>query len=158
MADLAPLISLGHGGRRRSLRRCRAEQGFSLVEVVIAFTILGVGLLAVAGAQVKAIRGGQNGRHLTQAAVLAQNQIEQLNGSRWTTLVPAGWTLLPPVTTQVVTGAGAATEQTYLVSWRSLDLVLGETRALDIRVNWTEPNGRNRSVATSTVRFNRENL
>lgn len=132
--------------------------GFSLIEVMIAFTILGVGLLAVAGAQVSAIQGSQNGRHLTQGAIVAQNQIERLNGSIWTDLVPAGWTAPVARDTNVDDGNGGAIEQSYSVSWRFLNLVLNETRIIDVRVTWTEPNGRNRSLATSTIRFNRKNL
>ena len=114
--------------------------------------------MAVAGAQVKSMQGAQNGRHLTQGAIVAQNQIEQLAGSRWTALVPAGWTVPIPIMTQVDDGAGGATEQTYTVAWRFLNLVPNETRTIDVRVNWTEADGRNRALATSTIRFNRENL
>ena len=136
----------------------RTNDGFSLIEVMIAFTILGVGLLAVSAAQVKSIQGSQSGRHLTQGAIVAQNQIEQLARSRWTSLVPAGWTVPIATTTQVEDGNGGATEQTYTVAWRFLDLLANETRTIDVRVNWTEPDGRNRSLATSTIRFNRGNL
>jgi prepilin-type N-terminal cleavage/methylation domain-containing protein len=155
MADLGPLNRIS--GRRRESRHL-ANGGFSLIEVMIAFTILGVGLLAVAGAQVSSIQGSQSGRHLTQAAIVAQTQIEQLNRSSWTTLVPAGWTVPVAMTTLVDDGNGGAIEQTYNVSWQFLDVFAGETRSIDVRVNWTESNGRNRSVATSTIRFNRENL
>ena len=138
-------------------RRC-SESGFSLIEVMISFTILGVGLLAVAGAQMKSVQGSQNSRHLTQGAIVAQTQAEQLTRSIWTALVPAGWTVPVTIVTSVEDGNGGATEQTYNVSWRFQDLLANETRAIDVRVNWTEPNGRNRSLATSTIRFNRKNL
>jgi type IV pilus assembly protein PilV len=155
MADLDRLDRLSD--RRRESRHL-ADGGFSLIEVMIAFTILGVGLLAVAGAQVSSIQGSQNGRHLTQAAIVAQTQIEQLNRSNWNNLVPAGWTAPVAIMTLVEDGNGGSTEQTYNVSWQFLDVFAGETRSIDVRVNWSEPNGRNRSVATSTIRFNRENL
>jgi prepilin-type N-terminal cleavage/methylation domain-containing protein len=155
MADLGQRDHVA--GRRREARHLR-DGGFSLIEVMIAFTILGVGLLAVAGAQVSSIQGSQSGRHLTQAAIVAQTQIEQLNRSSWTTLVPAGWTVPVPIMTLVEDGNGGSTEQIYNVSWQFLDVFVGETRSIDVRVNWAEPNGRNRSVATSTIRFNRENL
>jgi prepilin-type N-terminal cleavage/methylation domain-containing protein len=155
MADLGQLD--GVSGRRRESRRL-ADGGFSLIELMIAFTILGVGLLAVAGAQVTSIQGSQSGRHLTQAAIVAQTQIEQLTRSSWNNLVPAGWTAPVAIMTLVDDGNGGATEQTYNVSWQFLDVFIGETRSIDVRVNWTELNGRNRSVATSTIRFNRENL
>ncbi len=138
--------------------RPRASRGFSLIEVMIAFTILGVGLLAVAGAQVKAIQGTQSGRHLTQGAIIAQTQIEQLVRSRWTTPVVAGWTAPITQATLVDDGNGVSAEQNYTVVWRFVDLVPNETRTIDVRVTWTEPDGRNRSLATSTILFNVRNL
>ena len=63
-----------------------------------------------------------------------------------------------PITTQVNDGNGGATEQTYNMTWQTLDLLANETRTIDVRVTWTEPDGRNRSLANSTIRFNRENL
>lgn len=138
--------------------RDHASRGFSLIEVMIAFTILGVGLLAVAGAQVKAIQGTQSGRHLTQASIIAQTQIEQLTGSRWATPIVAGWTAPITQATLVDDGNGVFAEQNYTVVWRFVDLVPNETRTIDVRVSWTEPDGRNRSLATSTILFNRRNL
>jgi Tfp pilus assembly protein PilV len=126
---------------------------------MVAFVVLGVGLLAVAGAQVKAIHGTKNGRHLTQAVVVAHTQLEQLTRSSWTSLAPTGgWTAPVQVLASVEDGNGGTTEQAYTVTWRTIDAIPNETRAIDIRVAWTESEGRNRSVAASTVRFNRENL
>ena len=139
-------------------RRHRNNAGFSLIEVTIAFTILGVGLLTLAGAQLQALRGNQSGRHLSQGALVAQNQLEQLAGSSWTALAPADWTTPIAIATTVDDGRGGTTEQNYLASWLIQDVVPSETRSIDIRVTWTEPGGRNRSVAASTLRFNRGNL
>ena len=143
---------------RRFRERDQRRGGFSLIEVTIAFTILGVGLLVLAGAQLRAMGGNQSGRHLSQGALIAQNQLEQLVGSSWSALVPGGWT--PPITiaTSVDDGRGGATEQNYTASWLVQDVIPNETRSIDIRVTWTEPGGRARSVAASTFRFNRENL
>jgi prepilin-type N-terminal cleavage/methylation domain-containing protein len=145
------------------MRRCRPTRsrrrgGFSLIEVTIAFTILGVGLLALAGAQLRALQGNQSGRHLSQGALIAQNQLEQLVGSSWTFLAPATWT--PPITlsTNVDDGRGGTIEQNYAASWLIQDIIPNETRSIDIRVTWTEADGRARMVAASTLRFNRENL
>ncbi len=154
---MAELEIFDRSFRLRSSSR-RTKSGFSLIEVMIAFTILGVGLLAVSGAQMKSIQGNQNSRHLTQGALVAQTQAEQLVRSSWLSLAPAGWTAPIAINTMVDDGGGGATEQAYNVSWRTLDLVPSETRTIDVRVNWTEANGRNRFVATSTIRFNRENL
>ncbi|MDE0886654.1 MAG: prepilin-type N-terminal cleavage/methylation domain-containing protein [Myxococcota bacterium] len=142
----------------RSDRRGASQGGFSLIEVTLAFTILGVGLLALAGAQLSALQGNQSGRHLSQGALVAQNQLEQLVSSSWTTLVPITWTTPITISTTIDDGQGGATEQDYQASWLIQDVIIGETRSIDIRITWTESSGRARSVAASTLRFNRENL
>lgn len=150
--------SAPRGAGRVAGRRARKRGGFTLVEVMVAFTILGIGLLSVAGAQVKAIHGTQNGRHLSQASLVAQTQLDTLVRSSWTTLVPAAWNLPTTINSTVVDGNGGSVEQAYRVSWRIANLIPNETRQIDVRVQWTENDGRARQVAASTIRFNRENL
>ena len=57
-------------------RRIRREDGFSLLEVMIAMAILATGLLAIALAQVSALKMGARSKHLSDAVYLAQEQIE----------------------------------------------------------------------------------
>lgn len=54
------------------------EQGYSLVEVVIALGILGVGLMAVATMQVTAIKINARASGLSQGVTLAQSKVEEL--------------------------------------------------------------------------------
>jgi prepilin-type N-terminal cleavage/methylation domain-containing protein len=51
------------------------EEGFSLLEVVVAMVILAVGLLAIGLAQVSAMHISSRSNHLSQATFLAQEQI-----------------------------------------------------------------------------------
>ena len=145
-----------HDRRRASGRRSGRQAGFSLIEVMVAFTILGVGLLAVAGAQLKSIHGTRHGRHLSQSALVAQTQVETLMRTSWTALAPTVWTAPLGVSSGVEDGNGGAVEQTYLVSWQIQDVIPDEARSIDVRVSWTESDGRARSIAASTIRFNRE--
>jgi len=147
---MAQLIHESRAGRSR-------RAGFSLIEVMVAMAILGVGLLAIAGAQLHAMQGGRSGRHTSTASLLAQAKMEELQRARWTSIPAAAWQTTP-VNVQVDDGGGAQVEQAYNVSWRITDLVLGQTRALDVRVTWNEPNRPNRIVTYSSVRFNREGL
>lgn len=136
----------------------RARSGFTLVEVMVAFTILGIGLLSIAATQVQAIHGTQSGRHLTRASGVAQSQLEQLARSRWTALAPTAWTAPVTVVETVEDGAAGSTEQSYAVSWRIQNVTANETRSVDVRVTWTENDGRARTTGASTIVFNRENL
>lgn len=57
------------------------NRGFSLIEMLIAVTILAVGLLAVAGLQVTAIKGNSHGSTISQATTYAQDRIEEIRNT-----------------------------------------------------------------------------
>lgn len=62
----------------RTYRRGRPgdETGLSLIEVMIAMIVLGVGLLTIAAAQLTSLRMGTKSKHMQQATYLAQEQLE----------------------------------------------------------------------------------
>jgi prepilin-type N-terminal cleavage/methylation domain-containing protein len=134
----------------------RRSRGFSLIEVMIAVTILGVGLLAVTGAQIHALRGGKYGKHSAQASVIANSQMEVLKRSHWDDIGPTGWTAIQNVNIQVDSPNGVQIEQVYDVQWRITDVTAGQTRSIDVRVRWDEPERPNRELTYSSLRFNRE--
>ena len=59
-----------------SRRRRGRQSGISLIEVIIALSILGFGMLGIAAAQVSAYRFSDSSRDRTLAHQLAQQQIE----------------------------------------------------------------------------------
>lgn len=142
--------------KARRSGRVRGERGFSLVEVMIAVTILGVGLLAVTGAQIHALRGGKYGKHSAQAGVIANSQMEILKRTHWDDLAPVGWTPLQNVNIQVDSPTGLRTEQVYQLQWRITNVTPGQTRSIDVRVLWDEPERPNRNLTYSSLRFNSE--
>jgi prepilin-type N-terminal cleavage/methylation domain-containing protein len=132
--------------------------GFTLIETMIALTLLGIGLLSLSTMQIVAMKHGNRGRHTTQAAVIAQTRMEQLQRMRWTSIAPtAGWTAAVAVN-NVVQDGGNKLEQAYNRSERITDEVAGATRTIDVRVNWSEPGRPNRQYAISSIRFNFEGL
>ncbi len=54
------------------------NRGYSLIELLIAITILAVGLLAVAGLQTTAIKGNVHAITITEATSLAEDRIEAI--------------------------------------------------------------------------------
>jgi type IV pilus modification protein PilV len=54
------------------------QQGYSLVEVMVAILILTIGLLALAKMQTQAVASNSFGSQLTQATFLAQDKLEEL--------------------------------------------------------------------------------
>jgi prepilin-type N-terminal cleavage/methylation domain-containing protein len=54
------------------------EAGFTLIEVLVATVLLAVGLLALVGMQTTSTQGNAFGNQLTEATILAQDQMEAL--------------------------------------------------------------------------------
>lgn len=136
--------------------RPRAREGFTLIEVMLALAILGIGLLGLAVMQLHAMRGGTSGRHTTQAAVIARDRMEVLHRVDWSDAAlsdTAGAWSAPATVSHVVQATPAdAVEQVYSLSARVTDRtpVLKE---IAVRVTWNEPNRPNRSLVVSSVRF-----
>ena len=63
--------------------RASGEEGFSLVEVLVASAILMTGLIAVAQMFVTSTNQNMSSRRVTTTAVLAQQKIEQLRALTW---------------------------------------------------------------------------
>jgi type IV pilus assembly protein PilV len=135
-------------------RRSETRAGLTLIEVMIALTILAVGLLTLATMQLEALRGGRSGAVDTFATTLAQDKMEALQRMSWTNadLAATGNWATAQTETHPVNG------QTYLVDWRVNDLVANWTRSIDVRVRWDGPKRPNRSRIVSSIRYNREAL
>jgi type IV pilus assembly protein PilV len=68
----------------RTLSYQHRQQGFTLLEVIIAMLILAFGLLAIASMQTTAIKGNSQAMGLTEAVNLAQDRMERLIGLPYT--------------------------------------------------------------------------
>jgi type IV pilus assembly protein PilV len=136
----------------------RRSGGMTLLEVMIALGILAVGLLAMLAMQVSAMRGGKYGRHTTQAAQLARDQMEFLHRLDWSdaAIQPTGWTPLVPIAVTVESAGGQRQEMVYNMSYRVTVDADPNLRLVDVRITWTEtdaPAGAPlRRYAMSTIR------
>jgi type IV pilus modification protein PilV len=133
------------------------RDGFTLIEVLVAFTILAVGLLALAAMQLHALSFGRSGRHTSDAALVAYNEMERLQRLPWAhaDLNPAGaWVAAPDVNVDVDSAVGVQTEQTYALRRRVTNLIPNRTRSVDVQVQWAEPDRPNRSFTLTSVVVN----
>jgi len=136
----------------------------TLLEVMIALSVLALGLLAMLAMQVSAMRGGKYGRHTTEAAQLARDQMEYLNRLDWgdANIQPTAWRVDfkgsgAPEIVMVDSAGGPQQEMTYTVAYRvTNDAADTNLRLVDVRVNWTEmnapPGAPLRRYAMSTIR------
>ena len=82
----------------------KPNQGFSLLEVLIALLVLTVGLLGLANLQGQSISSSYNAHLRTQATSLARSMIDRMRANRvqamTTTDYHANFTALPPTITK----------------------------------------------------------
>lgn len=151
-----------HARTARSRREQGGRGGFTLLEVMFALSLMAFGVLSLAALQLLVMNYAARGRSMTQASAIAQTRMEQLQRLTWAdaALAPTGGVFTGPTTVDVTIqdGSGGGTQQSYDIYVRVADLVAGVTRAVDVRVDWDEPDRPGRSYALSTVRFNVEGL
>jgi prepilin-type N-terminal cleavage/methylation domain-containing protein len=141
----------------RTGRLTRTTGGFTLIEVMITIGILTFGLLSLATVQIYAMRGGDRGRHMTHAAAIAESRMEQIQQDAWASIGDTGGFVADPVEHSAVKlASGTLSERAYNVSYQITDLQPSFTRAIDVRVSWTEKGGETRSITLSSIRYNRE--
>lgn len=131
--------------------------GFTLIEVMAALTILAIGLLSLGLMQLHAMRSQTFGRNTGAAALVARDQMERFVRMRWADL-PAvgGWQPQPDVVTTVQSSPADVVQQRYRVDAQVRDLVLGWTREVEVRITWDEAGRPNKTLVLSSVKFKLE--
>ena len=68
--------------------------GFTLVESMLTLAIMSMGLLALAGLQITALRGNALSRRMTTAVSIAEQRLEQLKNTSYTNIQAEAATLV----------------------------------------------------------------
>ena len=107
-----------------SITKLKKQDGFTLIEVLIALTIFAVGLLAIAAMQTSAIRMNSTGNRLTELSTVGIEEFEQLMS-------------LPSTSAQLA--AGTYTDPSpplgYTVTWTVVqDAFAANTRRITLTV------------------------
>jgi type IV pilus assembly protein PilV len=102
----------------------RHNQGFTIVEVLIALSVLTVGLLGVAGLTLMIIYGNSFSRTLTTATALAHDKLEELRDTPYEKIVDGETTLV-------------AHNITYTRVWRvAADQPAAGMKTVEVTVSW----------------------
>ena len=69
--------------RRRTQDPAHSQAGFTLIEVMVAFAIMSIGVLPIGLAQLSALRLSSTSSRLSQAMYLAEEQMETFRSMPW---------------------------------------------------------------------------
>jgi type IV pilus assembly protein PilV len=116
----------------------RRSRGLTLVELLIALTVLAIGLLGLLAMQTQALQGSSHGRHVTEAARFAEEQMAFLQRQPWAAIPVSAWSA-PRIVNGAVNSTGPSTPQSYSVIWRVQAGASASLRQLDVQVTWTTP-------------------
>lgn len=112
--------------------------GLTLLELLIAMTVLAVGLLGMLAMQTQALQGSRHGKHVSEAARFAEEQMEFLVRQPWAAIPVSGWSA-PRTVNGSVNGTGPSVPQAYSVTFRVAAGPDPALRRIDVAVNWTTP-------------------
>ena len=132
---------------KRKITGIENPNGYMLVEALISIAIFSVGFLAVAALVLSVSRNNISGNQLTEANMLAREQLEQLKSNSDITLLPADSTTFSDGPMDGNGNPGGI----YTRTWTIQDaLGFNTSREIKVTVNWTS-RSRNRSVVLSTI-------
>jgi len=109
------------------MEKLKSNQGFTLLEVIFAITILTVGILAVAAMQASSIRGNAFAWETSEATNIAMAQIESLMD------LPYNHDLLKDLDGE---SHGPLTNGRYEIRWTvEDDAIIDQTKTVDVTVS-----------------------
>jgi prepilin-type N-terminal cleavage/methylation domain-containing protein len=102
------------------------ERGFTLLEVMVAISILTFGFLAVASMQATSIRGNSFAGGVTEATTWAGYQVERLMALSYTD-------------DDLSAGTHTDQEENYTITWNvDENVVFNNTKTIEVKVTWMD--------------------
>lgn len=112
------------------------QNGFTLIEIMIAIAVFTIGILALTSMQIRAVQGNSFACGLTEASILAQDKMEEL--------IMLGYND-PNLNDTYKAGI-------YTMSWNiAVNVPYTNTKTISIVVTWVE-NGAPKQVAIQSIK------
>ena len=84
------------GGGDMSMKNSSTQKGFTLLEILVALTILSIGLLGMAGITTSIIHGNSLSNKVTTATTLGQDRMEHFRRLGYSTILANGIPITEP--------------------------------------------------------------
>jgi type IV pilus assembly protein PilV len=120
------------------------EEGFTLIEIMITLVILSIGLVALAGLQVSAIKGNAFSKRMTTAVSIANQKIEQFKDTSYANILSESSTQI--TTTHPNQPSMTFTRQVTVTN----NSPLANTKTVNVTVTWSEGSS-SHSVPITTI-------
>ena len=143
------------------------QRGVSLIEVLVTFVILAVGILGLAGLQARALSYGQSALYRSQATALVDDVLDRMRANRTVAVANGYLTALSATSASIVVSGTGGTAQalTDMKDWKAQvesSLPTGKASilrsadgvALEITIQWDDSRGREAAqtmVTRSTI-------
>lgn len=125
------------------------QRGFTLLEVLIAVVVVGVGLLSVSSLQTRLMRQSGESTARAEATALAQARIEELRNYTDSIESAAQFDTVFATTAGFGNSVTIAGDNASFTRTEAIDAT-GATKQLDVRVAWVDRAGVNQNVELST--------
>lgn len=127
------------------INKSTMKKGFSLIEVLIAVVVIGIGFMAAASMQGMSISSNSNSNYLTSATYLAQDKIEQLRRLAYTDITMVG---SPESSIDDMGQSGGIFNRSWTVTPDSPGLMM---KTVSVTVTWNERGRSHRLVMTTVI-------
>ncbi|RLB04963.1 MAG: hypothetical protein DRG83_03640 [Deltaproteobacteria bacterium] len=107
------------------------RNGFTLLEVMIAFVILAIGLLGLAALQIVAVKGNAFSSEMTFASMLAQQKLEELKNIDFDNLTN-GSDVFGDESIEREKSKGVI----YQLNWQISDGPLNDMKTITLEIKW----------------------
>ncbi len=115
------------------------EEGFTLIEIMVALVVMSIGLTALAAVQISAIRGNAFSKRMTTAVSIADEKLEQIKSMPYVDIVSES-------STQITQSDMNFTRQVTVTN----NIPLANTKTINVTVNWSE-GSKSHSVPFTTI-------
>jgi type IV pilus assembly protein PilV len=115
------------------------EEGFTLIEIMIALVVMSIGLTALAAVQISAIRGNAFSKRMTTAMSIADGKMEQIKNGSYASIISES-------ATQVTQSNMNFTRQVTVTN----NSPLANAKTVNVTVSWSE-GSKSHTVPITTI-------